>query len=430
MRVRKEFWIYLALLGVGVVLAISTRILLFSRFVFLLILVLGVCYLWTILSGLGIRIERNSRVIRQQVGQVFEEHFRIISRFPILRLWVEVIDQGNLPGKSGSRVLSWIGARQERSYLARTYLAHRGEYQLGPTDITSGDPLGLFQVTKQFKSEHSLLVLPYFVSLTKFPSPPGFLAGGRALHRRSLEVTPYAAGVREYTPGDPLSRIHWRSTARRGKMMVKEFDQDPQSNVWLILDAYRDTCYELIGQEEAFDPERIWLYTNRPKMKLIPSSFEYCVSGLASAAGYYISQGKAVGLASNSKNQLILSPERGERQFTKLLETFAFIQPDGDLPIQGLVQIMAGMFSRGSTVVFASANTWSGLEVAVDMLIRRDVHPVVLLADPRSFGGEFSATETLNHLRDRSIPTSILSNEIPLQQSLEEGFQTIPTDFQ
>ena len=56
---------------------------------------------------------------------------------------------------------------------------------------------------------------------------------------QTTHPTPQAAGVREYSPGDPLSRVHWPTTVRRDKLMVKEFDEDSQSSVWLLLDAQK-----------------------------------------------------------------------------------------------------------------------------------------------------------------------------------------------
>jgi hypothetical protein len=47
-----------------------------------------------------------------------------------------------------------------------------------------------------------------------FLAPFGILPGGHALREKTLEVTPYAAGVREYVPGDPLKRIHWPSSEK------------------------------------------------------------------------------------------------------------------------------------------------------------------------------------------------------------------------
>jgi uncharacterized protein (DUF58 family) len=48
-------------------------------------------------------------------------------------------------------------------------------------------------------------------------------------------VTPNASGVREYAPGDAFNRIHWKSTARTGEMMVKTFELDPASDIWIVI---------------------------------------------------------------------------------------------------------------------------------------------------------------------------------------------------
>ena len=53
---------------------------------------------------------------------------------------------------------------------------------------------------------------------------------------RNTEVSPYAISVRDYYPGDPLRRIDWKTTARLDKLMVKEFEEDPQATVWILLD--------------------------------------------------------------------------------------------------------------------------------------------------------------------------------------------------
>jgi hypothetical protein len=48
-----------------------------------------------------------------------------------------------------------------------------------------------------------------------FLSPPGLLPGGKAIRRKSIDITPHASGVREYVPGDPMKRIHWPTSVRR-----------------------------------------------------------------------------------------------------------------------------------------------------------------------------------------------------------------------
>src|SRR4030042_2985789 len=112
--------------------------------------------------------------------------------------------------------------KQARSYLARIRLVKRGVFPLGPTTIATGDLFGLFPVEKDISEQDSLLVYPMMVDIKGFPNPPGLLPGGEALQRQTHQITPNAAGVRDYNTGDTLNRIHWLSTARGGRFMVKK----------------------------------------------------------------------------------------------------------------------------------------------------------------------------------------------------------------
>ena len=92
-------------------------------------------------------------------------------------------------GATGSRVLTFLRAGQKRTYIARTWLTSRGGFTLGPTTLSSGDPFGLFRVSKQFPASSSLIVMPMLVHVTEFVSPPGLLPGGKAIRRKSLDIT-------------------------------------------------------------------------------------------------------------------------------------------------------------------------------------------------------------------------------------------------
>ncbi|MFZ6018308.1 MAG: DUF58 domain-containing protein, partial [Chloroflexota bacterium] len=244
MKIRPPFFVFLVLLAgsfAGAYLTQQPTVFVYYRIIYLLLALLAIAFLWAVLALRGLTATRSARVLRLPVGQIFEERFEVRNESWYGRLWIEVKDLSPLPEKQGSRVISGIGPHQLRSYFSRTLLIQRGAFRLGPTVLISGDPFGFFAVNKVIPSEKTLLVFPYMVNLQKFPEPGGELPGGRALRRKSLEVTPYAAGVREYAPGDPLNRIHWKTTARKDRLMVKEFEQDPQADVWLLLDAQAGT---------------------------------------------------------------------------------------------------------------------------------------------------------------------------------------------
>ena len=179
---------------------------------------------------------------------------------------------------------------------ARTWLTRRGAFALGPTTLRSGDPFGLFVARKTVTAAETLVVLPMSVPVRTFPPPPGILPGGRAIRRKTMDVTPHASGVREYVPGDPMKRIHWPSTVRRGRFMVKEFEQDPQSDIWLFLDAHVEAHVgQPVHEELSFKVDQ-WLQ-KRPQVKLPCDTFEYAVSAAASLAQHFLKQQRAVGLA-------------------------------------------------------------------------------------------------------------------------------------
>lgn len=432
MTVRRNFWgalILLALLGLAAYYvpqifrppAASDSIRVLTRLIVLLVGLVAVAFIWSWLSTAGVTLVREARVLRHQVGQVFEERYRIINRQPVGRLFLEVRDESELPGSFGSRVLSMIGPRQQRSYVAYTLLSRRGRFRLGPTRVASGDPFGLFAKSKSVPGDQELLVLPYVVNLERFPSPAGQFPGGKAILRRATEVTPQAAGVREYMPGDALRQIHWPSSARRDRLMVKEFEQDPQADVWIFLDADRGVQVRQPWEQPVTEGriEQLWLWKDQTKFSLPPDTFEYAVSSAGSIASYYLRLGRAVGLVCASEVTSVLAPERGERQMNKILENLAFQSGEGKLPLLALIESEASQLPRASTVVLISPSLQNSVELAVDALLMRSMKPVIVHIEPRSFGSSLGSDEMIARIRLRGVPVVSIQKDADLRDSLQ-----------
>lgn len=420
MKVRISFWIVLLLGAVSYLAGVKTSSpgnLVFLRLAYFFTGLIVVSWVWAFFSVVGLDIKRNARYVRQQVGQVFEERIEIINQSNMVRLWVEIRDKGTLPGARTSKVISMLGRKQRRSYIARTLLLDRGEFNLGPTVVSSGDPFGLFTFSRSIPNEKTLLVMPHWVQVDQFAGLPGLLPGGRALRRRSLEVSPHAAGVREYAPGDPLSRIHWKTTARRDRLMVKEFEQDPQADVWILLDANRVSNFaqKKIDQRAVQDQFFVWM--RKYELKLPVDTFEYSICAAASLANYYIQQGRAVGLGCVGLTYVALAAERGERQLSKIFETLALIKCEGELSLLGLVESQ-GHISRGSTVVVVSAAGGEIIELSISLLQRRDLRPVAVLIDQKSFGGWTDGVKVAADLKSRGIPTTLIQKDDDLTRAL------------
>ncbi len=412
--------ILLALLfAIGVIGVITTGAAVYSRFIYLSLLMSIGGWIWTRWTVSGLRLLRNSRVLRANVGDIFEEHFEVVNGSRVLAPWIEIINQSAIPFASGSRLLTMLMGRQKRTYLARTWLTRRGAFSLGPTRISAGDPFGLFRASKDFAADQKLIVLPLLFEIQSFLFPPGLLPGGQVIRRKSSEITPHAAGVREYVHGDAMKRIHWPTSIRRDQLMVKEFEQDPQAEVWLYLDSQKIVNFEKPHQFDDMPIESL-LFGRRPKFHLPPSTLEYSISITASLAHYFIAQRRAVGFASAGQTFTVHHAERSERQEGKILETLAFVEANGELSIAALVAAQASQLPQGSSAILITPTVRSELLQAVDDLQRRYLRPMVVLLDAGTFGGPDGTDKILISLRERRVPVCIIACDANLAQALSE----------
>lgn len=408
------------ILAVGVVGTMVNGAVIYVRLLYVgvLLILLALALAFTALRG--IRVDRRARASRAEVGDVFEEHFDIVNSSPLTKLWLEVANETTIPNASGSRILTILRGRQKRSYIARTWLTSRGGFSLGPTTITSGDPFGIFRVSKKFPANSNLVVFPMLFPVQDFLSPPGMLPGGKAIRRKSIDITPHASGIREYVPGDPMKRIHWLTSTRRNQLMVKEFEQDPQAEVWLFLDTHRGVHFAKPDPEQLTQPtDDLFLLRRRKTLKLPPSTLEYSVSITASLAHYFIKQKRSVGLVTAfEKSYKIIPAERSERQEAKILEALSFIQAESTYTLPNLVTAQMGQLPPGSSAILVTPMVWSELLLATDSLQRRNLRPIVVLLMSQSFGSHSSNEGLAKSIAERNVPVCPVYCDADLSETL------------
>ncbi|MGH3388048.1 MAG: DUF58 domain-containing protein [Actinomadura sp.] len=161
-----------------------------------------------------------------------------VSRLPTGLLLVE----DRVPYSLGGRarfVLDRIEPNGTRELSYRVRADVRGRYKIGPLVIRLTDPFGLVELDRSFTLVDTLTVPPALV-----PLPQGRVAGAWGGSGESRAQTVSSAGEddvapREYRQGDDLRRVHWRSTARYGELMVRREEQHWQSSGMLFLDTRR-----------------------------------------------------------------------------------------------------------------------------------------------------------------------------------------------
>jgi len=417
----------LLLFAAGLAGTLITGAAVYARLLYLSALVVLVAFTLTRLGIVGLRVERRARLAKVSVGDVFEERYEIINDGKFTALWAEVSNQTTLPRAAGSRLLTRVSPGQARSYRARTWITRRGRFSLGPTTLTTGDPFGLFRATRTYPTQGSLVAFPSIFQIESFPYLPGMLQGGRVISRKALDITAHASSVREYAAGDPLKRIHWPTTARRGQLMVKEFDRDPQTEIWLFLDLQTNVHFEKKHEETADENPDQWMLGRRPEFHLPPASLEYAISITASLAHYYLAQKRAVGFVSAGRAYTLLSAERGARQESKIMETLAYLEADGYTSIAALASMQAAQLPSGSGVALITPSVRKELLVAVDELTRRHLRPAVILLMAESFGGQLPGSDSLvRALTERGVPVLPIYCDSDLAQTFSDFSKLAP----
>ncbi len=175
--------------------------------------------------------------------------------------WVDTVPHGLSAEASG--VLPPLGgSRTRRSRVRFSYPVQglrRGRHALGPLRVEATDPFGLVVRRHVFGEAEELVVLPRRHALWPL-TPHG------ADHDGASRAAPQNAGIgeddvvaRSYLPGDALKRMHWKATAHRGELMVRQEEQQVNPRAGIVLDTdARSHGTGLDRDEWVYSPELEW----------------------------------------------------------------------------------------------------------------------------------------------------------------------------
>jgi uncharacterized protein (DUF58 family) len=158
-----------------------------------------------------------------------------LSRLPTGTMLLE----DRLPYALGSRprlVLERLGAHQASSVAYSVRADVRGRYEVGPLIVRLSDPFGLCELSQSFAAVDRLTVIPQVTALPTIRLAGEYAGTGESRARSVAVHGEDDAATREYHNGDDLRRVHWRSTARVGELMVRREEQPWESRATVVLD--------------------------------------------------------------------------------------------------------------------------------------------------------------------------------------------------
>lgn len=135
----------------------------------------------------------------------------------------------------------YVGPRQTNSQVLRGRVPRRGRYRFGPLTLSTRFPFGLLQCRRTLAGEETLLVYPRLGRLTRAWNAwrQEIAEGTRQRHRQQGRASGEFFGVREWHPGDPRRWIHWRSSAKHGTLVVRQFEQTRSHGFAILLDLWQ-----------------------------------------------------------------------------------------------------------------------------------------------------------------------------------------------
>ena len=250
-----------------------------------------------------------------------------------------------------------IDSRHGRYTLARV---RRGRYLFVDVRAVLEDAFGLQRAEIPLDAPWTLLVYPRLVELGRLFSEGGTYAqdGRRLLLRRPSGFDLHS--VRDYEEGESLRKVHWRSTAKRGELMVKELEDAPRDEVAVLLD----------GEANA----------------VVGESFDVQVRVAGSLLLAQARRGRRAVLFVNGAHKTVQRVHSYETDWPQAYDLLAAAEADGHAPAAALLGDEASSVARALelTVVTASLSP-----LLVERLLRRTLgqqRAALVYVDPASFG--------------------------------------------
>jgi uncharacterized protein (DUF58 family) len=318
---------------------------------------------------------------------------------------LELEPQGKVP-PTNVVVTERIGRLGEQRHILRRFgrtfridytlpRVARGRYAFEDVRAQLSDPFGLQRVVVSLPSAGALLVYPRLVRLERLFSDggAGIRDGRRLLLHRPAGFELHS--VREYVQGESLRTVHWRSTARRGELMVKELEDTPRDEIAVLLDA---DARVVAGE-----------------------SFDAQVRAAGSILQAYVRRGRRALLMVNGAERVAQHVRSSESDWRRALELLAAAEPSGRVPLASLLAEEAGAAARALELTVVTASVDAKL---VDCLVDRALsrrRVSLVYVDAPSFTGARKPEPLLLRLQAAHIPVAVVRSGDDLRSCLAQA---------
>lgn len=362
-------WFFIAIIIIGsLIIGLRTKISFFYFFFWFLASTFTINLGWLVLQFFGARIS----LTRKNVTKINEDEFLEIeitlenkSLLPVFNpILKDNLACATLESRERLILIDYVRAKSTLELKYSCFCPQRGKYRLGPLSIYFFDPLGIFFLKKTFHIYSEVYVYPKIFNINNFPPlAKGVLPWFGINTSRTSGDDDEFFGIREYRQGDPIKKIHWPSTARHNKLIVKQFQNQNFAKATIIFDLEKDKNF---GEAKE-------------------SIAEYTIRIAASVANYLTSRNIPVKVMAHTGEIVNIPFNRGAEHLDDILKFLAGAQAESRVSLAEIFEDFSHYISNDNTlIVITQDKDWQELPASLP-LDKRNISIIPLILISSSF---------------------------------------------
>lgn len=303
----------IAIMSLSLILALATGFHVFYNLFLIAITIYILSIVWAYFNTWGIIIEYYREYGELRVGDHIRTHINLHNTTIFPKLNLSVTDLHELSDKPAEILLN-VPAHNKVDITLTVLLEHRGIFSTRGAVVKSIDPLDLHHLPRGSRLPREFIVFPKIIDIKPFALPHGEITGEGASERTDPLGSTSISTIREYQPGDSTRNIHWPSTARTGKIMLKQFDSGKENVLWIMLD----------------------MDSNVHSGNAPYNTEEFSVTAAASIANAYFNVGWAVGLICYGNQACVIQPQQDKQVLDQIMLALTSIKAEGTTTLSNL----------------------------------------------------------------------------------------------
>lgn len=217
----------------------------------------------------------------------------------------------------------------EREIIHKDITAkYRGLYNLGPIDIEISDALGILTRKRRIYSDTYFKVYPRIHNIEKINLKSMQSYGTLTTKQKTFEDNTIVSDIRKYSPGDSIKRIHWKVSAKKGDLLIKNYEMTGSAATYIFLD-FKKNCYK---GENIRDLE------------------EKAIEAASSTISYLLNNSVSIEMYINSASAYY-TKGRDIKELVNFMDILCEIKTDGNKTMKDVLEKRIRLISKGSSVI-------------------------------------------------------------------------------